>query len=504
VTYSLGNCCSIQLSYESVRARQPRTGAGSVAARSASSKIVGLTLLGLIACGGDPIDSGPAKVAVSTTRPWRADLPPLVDEVGEIRGHVPLRAIIHLHSPWSHDACDGEGLIDGQPNEACLADLRSALCRTAIDIAFVTDHPDYAAIRPYEEALLARDGDRDLTNAAGAIIGTGLACDDGLEGREPLWLPGIEDELMPVGLQRAAGGGTVEEAHALYNELSEAAISAEVAAGAHVLVNHTEGRERETLEAIQDWGGTGVEIFNLHAAFDPRIRGADLGLDPAGWMAEIADFTGDDGSAEPDLYFLAVLDAQTPSLASWDALQSRGPSVGVAGTDAHQNVMPILLRDGERGDSYRRMLRWFSNVIVAESRTPEAAMAALGAGRVYVAFEALGTPVGVDLHLVSTDGTIFEMGSDAPSGELIVGCPALSVDSPQGTAAPEIVVNVLRDGVQWAEGCGRHVVDDAGSYRVEVSMTPHHLVPFLGETPEMWMKPTPWVYTNPIRVTVGR
>ncbi len=28
------------------------------------------------------------------------------------------------------------------------------------------------------------------------------------------------------------------------------------------------------------------------------------------------------------------------------------------GTDAHENSFPIMLRDGERGDSYRRLLRW--------------------------------------------------------------------------------------------------------------------------------------------------
>ena len=57
--------------------------------------------------------------------------------------------------------------------------------------------------------------------------------------------------------------------------------------------------------------------------------------------------------------------------------------IGTAGTDAHQNVLPILLRDGERGDSYRRMLRWFSNMVLVESGepTPATAQAALEAGR---------------------------------------------------------------------------------------------------------------------------
>lgn len=464
---------------------------------------IGLALaLGVTACaGGTPDKAADSGTQTDPSRPWRRALPPLSQEVTAPRGWTAARSIVHLHSPWSHDACDGQGIIDGAPNQACLDDLRAALCETGIDFAFVTDHPDYGATVPWEEALLAQPGDSLISGPHGPE-GVSIPCP---AGNTVTWLPGIEDELMPVGLQRHAGSGDLAEAHALYNQETEAAIAAETAAGGLVFVNHPEGRSLEELQRIQADGGTGIEVFNLHAAFDPRIRGADLGLDPAGWLADIAPFTGADGTAEPDLYFLGVLEPQLPSLAAWDALGLAAPTVGVSGTDAHQNVMPILLRDGERGDSYRRMLRWFNTTLLVDADTPAAARAALAAGRAYVAFEALGTPEGIDLHLRTEDDVIVEMGGTSPSpGTLEVGCPAPTADSPRGTEPPEISVIVLRDGEVWAEGCGPHPVSAPGVYRVEVWMTPRQLRPFLGDSPDVWMKAYPWVYTNPIRVIGAR
>jgi hypothetical protein len=469
--------------------------------KQAGKIVLGLAL-GFAACAGaDPEKTTDSAPQADATRPWRRALPPLPDEVSAPRGWTAARSIVHLHSPWSHDACDGQGIIDGEPNADCLVDLRTALCDTAIDFAFITDHPDYAATVPWDEALLVQPGDT-LVDGPHGTEAVRITCDD---GHVVTWMPGIEDELMPVGLQRHAGAGGLDEAHAIYNSEDAEAIAAESAAGAAVFVNHPEGRSLDELLALQADGVTGIEVFNLHAAFDPRIRGADLGLDPAGWLADIAPFTGTEGDAEPDLYFLGVLEAQTPSLAAWDALNAIAPAVGVSGTDAHQNVMPLLLRDGERGDSYRRMLRWFNTTLLVDADTPAAARAALQAGRAYVAFEALGTPAGVDFHLRTAADAIVEMGGSATGdGSLEVGCPTLTTDSPQGDDAPEIRVMVLRDGEVWAEGCGTHPLEGPGSYRVEAWMTPLHLRPFLGDSPDVWMKAYPWVYTNPIRVVSAR
>jgi hypothetical protein len=419
--------------------------------------------------------------------PWTHELPAL--EPGP-RGQQARRAIVHLHSPWSHDACDNDPLPDGVVNEPCLQDLREALCTTRVDVAFVTDHPAHAAEQAYEDLPHLRAGDEPLA------AGSRLSCED---GHEIVWLPGIEDELMPVGLDRHAGVDAADNDR-LYNASDAEAVAAMAAAGASVLVAHTEQRQQKDLEQLQDLGLAGVEIFNLHAMFAPDIREEALGLDGLGWVTDIAPFTAPDGTAEPDLLVLGVLQSQPPSLAAWDALLARGPVAGVGGTDAHQNVLPITLRDGVRGDAYQRMLRWFSNVLWTDGDSPEQLQDALARGRTHLVFEILGSEVGFDFFLRGAAGEITEMGGEGGAGTLVVGCPTLDPRSPRGLLPPEIAVRVLRDGAPWRTGCGEHETDGPGAYRVEVELVPHHLLPFLGEEPEPWLKPYPWIYGNAIRV----
>lgn len=418
----------------------------------------------------------------------------------EARGLSTRRGLIHLHSPYSHDACDGNGLPDGVVDEQCLAELRAGLCTTAMDFAYLTDHPAHAAEQDYEDLLLIREDDTPIEQD-GAVVAKRLHCS---ADHSVLWMPGIEDELMPVGLERHAAD-TVEERSTLYNASTAEALASVSAAGALVMVAHTEGRQRAQLEELVDAGLTGVEIFNLHAMFDPEIRSEDLGLDSLGWLKDIAPFTSEDGTAEPDLFVLAVLAEQLPSIEHWDALQQRAPVVGVAGTDAHQNVLPILLRDGERGDSYRRMMRWLSNHLLVSGDAPSDYDAALAAGRAYVAFEILGTPSGLDFHLAQDD-TIYEMGSrpDLVGGTLSLTCPTLSTASPQGAAAPDIEATIYKDGSAWRSGCGEFSVEEPGVYRVRIDITPWHLEDFLGAEPEPWLTPRPWIYTNTITVGLSQ
>ncbi|MCB9777880.1 MAG: hypothetical protein H6742_04890 [Alphaproteobacteria bacterium] len=477
------------------------------------------TLLALLlACspdGGTPAHSGDPGTTDDSGGPhtvdWQRALAPASDLATAPRGFVLQRAIVHLHSPWSHDACDGDPLDeDGAPRRDCLADLRSGLCDAGIDHAFLTDHPSHFATGEWDEVLLADEGDTLLPSAADARV-LEHPCAD---GRRLRWYPGVEDELMPVALDRHVPGDAAER-DATYNTSDADTLAAYQTAGALSLVAHTEGRDVETLRAQVQAGLAGVEVFNLHAMFDPNIRSEDLGLDASSWLAEIAPFTSQDGTAEPDLFVLAVLANQPPSEAAWDALNVDGPEdrvvIGVAGTDAHQNVFPIPLRDGERGDSYRRMLRWFSQHLWMDpADLPDAggdldaAERTLAAGRFHVAFEILGTPDGFDFHLEDAAGGIHEMGSILdPSvlpAELVVTCPTLSAGSPQGTDAPEISATVYRDGAPWQTSCGRFPVDDAGTYRVRVDMVPWHLAPFLGDDAADWMHAYPWVYGNPVRI----
>jgi hypothetical protein len=387
----------------------------------------------------------------------------------------------------------------GSPDPDCLADLRAALCETAMDFAYLTDHPTHAADQPYADLFHGQPGDTPV-RSGGVQVGSRIPC---LDDRSVLWMPGIEDTLMPVGLQAHAGQDS-EESHAIYDSAEADAVEAMKQAGGIVLVAHTEGKDLSTLSDMVDAGVQGLEIFNLHAAFDPRKREEDLGLDGLGWLSQITPFSSPDGTGEPDLFFLAVLQAQTVSLERWDALSASGPIIGVAGTDAHQNVLPIQFRDGERGDSYRRMLRWFSNNLLIDASlteiTPADTDEALAAGRAYVAFEILGTPAGFDFSLLAETDEIYEMGSAAPAGTLRVECPTLSSSSPRGLQNPEITTHVIKNGAPWQTGCGEFQTDGPGVYRVRVDILPWHLTDFLGEEPDTWLHSYPWVYSNPIVV----
>jgi len=437
-------------------------------------------------------DTGPSAV------PWAADLPPLAAEIGSVRGYTPLRAIIHLHSPLSHDACDGEGYVDGAIDEACLAEEHEALCRLSVDVAFLSDHPAYAATVPWQDTLLLR-GDDTPVEVDGVPVGKAIHCAD---GHEALWLPGFEDELMPV----AIGAPALEpgpELEALYNRADTEAIAAMQAAGATVLQAHPEERSVEELARRQDDGIAGLELYNLHALLDPDEREEIFGLDPFGWLEDIAPFSDEDGTAEPDLLFLAFHQEMLPNVERWDALAARGPAVGLAGTDAHRNVLPMTLRDGERPDGFRRNMRWFSNHLLATGTDPAAAEEALANGRLYAVFEVLGTPQGLAFWYVDAAGTEHEQGGEAAAGgTLHLDCPALSPSSPRdGSGPPAITATVFLDGTAWQEGCGAWEVTEPGVYRARVDIVPTHLAGFLGEDPSPFLRPYPWIHTNPVRVT---
>src|SRR5688572_8910110 len=90
----------------------------------------------LAACGNDP-----AKPMLPA---WDKTLPP-ASVLGDWNGLTAARGIVHLHSPFSHDACDGNPRPGGVPNEPCLQSLRAALCTARIDYAALTDHDDTMA-----------------------------------------------------------------------------------------------------------------------------------------------------------------------------------------------------------------------------------------------------------------------------------------------------------------------------------------------------------------------
>ncbi len=434
-------------------------------------------MLWLIGCAETtPVDSAPTEPVA-----WTSERAPLVETRAD--GTTVKRAIIHLHSPLSHDACDGHEM----DTPTCLADFRAGLCNAAIDVAFVTDHPSMAAEHPYDELFNLQDGDQMIDGVASR-----MTCDS---GHAVTMLPGIEDELMPVALDRHVAE-SAEANDATYNAYDEASLKATIEAGAIPLQAHTEGKTLDELFDRQSWGQAGVEIFNLHAMVDPTKREDDLGLGGLDYLTQAGPFIAGDNDAEPDLVFLAIYEEQTVSLERWDALNAVAPSLGTAGTDAHENALPMAMPDGERVDSYRRMVSWFANYLAVADDSPAALEAALRERKSFVVFDTLGTPEGFDVaygsaHL-SADGV-------ATGESLDVACPTLAAASPTNTAAPEISVTVYKDGEPWAEGCGSHPVSEAGVYRVRVDIVPHHLADFLGTAQDL-VHAYPWVYSQAFRI----
>ena len=101
------------------------------------------------------------------------------------------------------------------------------------------------------------------------------------------------------------------------------------------------------------------------------------------------------------------------SLDRWDTLLAEGLRIGGSGgCDAHENTFPMEFSDGERADSYRRMMFWISNHLVVDDLSPDGIREALANQRMYVTSEVFGTPVGFDF---TADDTI-DMGARRRSG----------------------------------------------------------------------------------------
>ncbi len=435
-------------------------------------------LVFLVACSSVPTDSTEPASPV----PWSHQRAPLAETTRD--GQAVRRAIVHLHSPLSHDACDDHEMEDAP----CLADLRAGLCDAAIDYAFFTDHPAEAATTPFDGLFQAQEGDERVDGVASRIT-----CES---GHQPLWLAGIEDELMPVGLDRHVTEDGAENDR-IYNGTEAETFDAEIAAGGLVLQAHTEGQDDETLAVRQGLGLSGVELFNLHAMVDPNKREEDLGLEAFAYLEAAGPFISGASLAEPDLVFLAFYEEQTVSVGRWDTLNLAAPTLGTAGTDAHENALPMLMTDGERVDSFRRMMSWFANYLVVDGDGPAAAEAALRARRSYVVFDALGVPTGFDVRY---GGSAWSADAAAVGDVLSVACPTLAATSPTDLAEPDIEVQVLKDGAPWQTGCGEWTVADAGVYRVRVDIVPNHLRTALDDQAESLVHRYPWIYSQAFRV----
>ncbi len=438
---------------------------------------------------------------------WDQTLPASTS-LGSPRGYRIARTIVHLHSPYSNDACDshGGGEAGGTFNEACYQDLRTALCKNRVDFALVTDHPDNMSIHTFSELALTRSGDTVLTS--GGTVGSQITCSGSTQ--TPQIYIGFEkgDGLMATLMTQHEA----TEKLANYENVTAGAVTnlkSGASSDAVVLMPHSEKFSDTTISGLDVHG---FEIYNLHANLSPSYR-SYLGLDTFGSTLDLLAYWIDPyGELQPDLAFLSVFEWSSVYVTLWNKLITWGggptrPLV-TAGSDAHENVIASSARDGERVDSYRRLLRWFSNHFLVSTMDRAGIKAAMLARRGWIVFEALGSPVNFDFTATvgaSTYG-VGESQSWASGAKLNVALPTLHSSSPQEGLSPRMTLYLKKMSLTGTEttvasAVGQSIsytVPAAGVFRAEVWITPHHLLGFLGYLRNRLIKDYPWIVTNAI------
>jgi len=444
-----------------------------------------LALTAAAACTPKPADP-PTPWAPGTVYP--------TERQPNARGYLDRRGLIHAHSHYSHDACDGQPRDDaGVYDEPCLDDFRDGLCKSQHDFVFLTDHRDSFDEAEFPDVLLYRPAKGDaLITHDGNPTANRLSCPSQTE--KPIILAGNETNMMPVGLERHADGRG-----STYGDESDAGIAKIHAAGGLAIVAHTENWSADQLSSI---GFDGFEMYNLHAN---SLKNLAIAAD---WAFK-ADAQMFDGLPDPNLFLIGFNLEDPRYLDTWGATLAKGVKrVTTMGTDCHRNTLPQKAQDGERIDSYRRMMTMFSNHLLVKpnpdgSIDDRALKDALANGRLYGSFDFMGYPVGFDF--TSSDGA--EMGGDSSTGSTLTATmPSIQRLDPNAEA-PTLTLHLLRaTPTGWeqvattSEKTLSHTATTPGAYRVEVRIVPKHLKGPVGKNQTLTRAERPWVYSNPIYV----
>lgn len=469
------------------------------------------------------------------------------------RGLQEVSGLLHFHSPYSHDACDGNGLDDaGNVNQECLADLRHDVCVVPHRFFFITDHPSNMSDQVFQDLYLydpAR-GDRLVYDDVGNIIANAFTCSTatgtvtkyfmvGTEGNHNL-LIGLDEHLEDHSLY-SVGFGIDNDYNAQVEEVAQVR-----AAGGMVNVAHLE-EDEVTSYRLLAIDVDGVELYNAHSNVENVMyRYPWVLLNLEDWIEGAVD------APTSDYVALAVFPYRRmePEV-KWDEMTPVMPTTAVIGTDVHQNVTldaycqmpelaglcerlsrrypnliqylsvggPIPMADGERLDSYRRMSSWFSNHIRTADLTPQGFQDTLTDGSSYISFDILGMPENFDF-VATSDGVHFlEMGGYTSFGApmtLHVALPTLAKTDVRGETwtTEELskavmrgeLVQVTADGaqvIQEISGAGStldYTVAAPGVYRVRVYIKPKHLTRELGSQPQYARDEYLWIWSNPIYI----
>jgi len=445
-------------------------------------------------------DAGPDAGQIGA---WDPGLPPTAG-ISEVRGYKVARAIIHAHNIYSHDGCDSKPWIDPNdpekncedwwedpacvPDEQCVNDLRAALCTLNIDALFLTDHRGTLShAGNFDELYVQREGDT-WAEEGGIHTGSVQHCAD---GHAATLMVGSENDIMPIGLTSHPSDDPAKLSEA-YGASDAAAVQNFKDHGAVVAVQHSEGHD---VDYLRNTPVEAIEIYNFHVSM----------ILAAAYLSEyLADPESQPGA---DLQFMRFYEPLSQQLTKWYSTVYFRDVSPFIGTDIHRNTIPKIMPDGERLDSYRRFMRWFSNHLLVRDFLPSEFKDAVRSGRLYVVAEALGTPTGFDFFAETAEGI------KDPGGTVSAALsPTLAAKKPQVLGFPgagsdaTLVLKRIGDGA--AEEVARSSADLSapglapGAYYVEVLFTPNYLRPLFKSkrVADQYIKEFVWIYSSAIRI----
>jgi hypothetical protein len=389
-------------------------------------------------------------------------------EVSLRSGYDDVRALLHVHSAFSHDS---RGTIE---------EILAAANETGVRVIMFSEHP--ASSYDY-----FTDGHRGVKKGV-------------------LLIPGAETEGF-LAFPRQSIQNQKTDSPQAFSDLVRST-------GGQAFVSHLEER--------MDWeiaNVTGTEIYNTHADFKEETRFVAALRAPL-MMFSLATSV----KKYPQEVFGALLDYPADYLKRYDQLCQVARHTGVSANDAHHNqgyrakVLDdgkVLVEDilGERVamldpeklpaiklltagkkaedllldldlDPYVRSFRHVSTHLLLHDVNETSVRQALSDGRAYVAFDWIADPTGF-VYRAERGAENWPIGSEVPFGDDLW----LRAETPL-----EGRFKVIRDGKIVLEQQGPAIdfpVEIPGIYRVEVWLT-------------VADEDRPWILTNPIYVRARR
>lgn len=432
------------------------------------------------------------------------------------------RVVTHMHTPYSYDACDTNGLTggtvtaediryNGTTNAACLAHFREAICRNRVDYTFTTDHTNHFIAYSIQDLTLFQYGDNIVNSSLGTPYYNRVSgCDGG--AFTPVISAGFETlSMIGIGLKAHLNSDPTSSVRLpIYNgttSTTRALIQSAPSEGV-VIMPHTEDKSVATIQSLSP---DAMEIYNLHANLDPKIRKKSLGASGYQVIGNMINYILDPYSdLAPDLAFVSFLEQFPVYSSKWAQIQGAGQKItGVAAVDSHENVLSMNVADGERFDSYRRTSKIASNLVAVASSDIDLVKTAIKNNKVIIAFEGFGSPVGFDFS-ATISGTSYRMGDTgtlgAQTATVAITAPTLHSTSIRGKDSPLIRLTLrkinsdgsISDVSSTTNSTLSTSVTTAGIYFAEVKITPFHLKEYLGAFGNYASIENTWVISNPL------